>query len=82
MQTLRQKQGGEQHFSTAAERDAWIRKEVAQLQEAIGKKQGSKTALEQQMQRQEDEATQLAQEIGDLEHKLHESEAALAQQTK
>ncbi|KAK9807008.1 hypothetical protein WJX72_010649 [[Myrmecia] bisecta] len=77
LQALYQKQGRSSQFGSAAERDAWIAKEVKQAEETLAKKEASLKTLQEQASLANAQIMELSQEIGDRESQMKEREESI-----
>eukprot|EP00891_Asterochloris_glomerata_P002694 jgi/Astpho2/2694/Aster-x0114 len=82
LQALYQKQGRSTQFKSQDERDAWIMKEVGQLEATIATKEGVAAELRQKIQEQESTLMELSAFIGDMAAKVKQREEDIAQSSR
>ncbi|CAD7703646.1 unnamed protein product [Ostreobium quekettii] len=82
LQSLYQKQGRGSQFSSAKERDAWIKREVAALRDSVGKKQANVEGLQDQIEKLSGQLMELSQDIGDKDSSLKDKVKELEQCTQ
>lgn len=82
LQALYQKQGRSTQFKSQDERDAWIMKEVGQLEATIATKEGVAAELRQKIQEQESTLMELSAFIGDTAAKVKQREEDIAQSSR
>ena len=79
LQALYQKQGRSTQFTSQDERDAWIMKEVGQLEATIATKETVAAELRQKIQEQESALMELSASIGDTAAQVKQREEDIAQ---
>ena len=82
LQALYQKQGRSTQFKNQDERDAWIMKEVGQLEATIATKERVAAELRLKIQEQESALMELSASIGDTAAKVKQREEDIAQSSR